>query len=99
MHMKLTWGNRRILALGLCLCASASFAQQDYEIQFPSDKASLECMLPAVAERGAPTYPPAAWASRTAPAFNRCTSKLRLTVPSGNTPTSSPPRNAVTASS
>ncbi|MES2948039.1 MAG: energy transducer TonB [Pseudomonadota bacterium] len=62
--MRVTWGNRGILALGLCLCASASFAQQDDQIQFPSDKASLECMLPAVAERGTPTYPSAAWANQ-----------------------------------
>lgn len=80
MHVKVTWGIERVLALGLCLWATASFAQQDDQIQFPSDKASLECMLPAVAERGAPTYPPAAWASQMEATVNV---KLSFSSPDG----------------
>ncbi len=61
MRVKLDWVIQWALALGFCLGSNAGIAQQEGQIQFAENKANLACMLPAEAERGAPTYPAAAW--------------------------------------
>lgn len=64
MRIDTTGALRTLLALALWASASLCSAQQDDGIQFPSEKANLDCMLPVAAELGEPVYPPAAFVNK-----------------------------------